>query len=174
MLAREEVHRIIARNHGFDYRDQDAFEDLDTVQQAEMMGKIFDAMNMFLGTVGLVTLALGAIGVINIMLVAVSERTREIGLRKALGATNRSILFQFFMEGVLLTLLSGLIGMGLAGGLMALLGKLQSPGNFDPPKLVPGSAILAIGCLTLAGVVAGLYPARKAAMLPPVEALRQE
>ena len=174
MLAREEVHRIIARNHGFDYRDQDAFEDLDTVQQAEMMGKIFDAMNMFLGTVGLVTLALGAIGVINIMLVAVSERTREIGLRKALGATNRSILFQFFLEGVLLTLLSGLIGMGLAGGLMALLGTQQSPGNFDPPKLVPASAILAIGCLTLAGVVAGLYPARKAAMLPPVEALRQE
>jgi putative ABC transport system permease protein len=174
MLAREEVHKIIARNHGFDYRDEDAFENLDTVEQAEMMGKIFDAMNMFLGTVGLVTLALGAIGVINIMLVAVSERTREIGLRKALGATNRSILFQFFMEGVLLTLLSGLIGMGLAGGLMALLGTQQSPGNFDPPKLVPASAILAIGCLTLAGVVAGLYPARKAAMLPPVEALRQE
>jgi putative ABC transport system permease protein len=174
MLAREEVHKIIARNHGFDYRDEDAFENLDTVQQAEMMGKIFDAMNLFLGTVGLVTLGLGAIGVINIMLVAVSERTREIGLRKALGATNRSILFQFFMEGTLLTFLSGMIGMGLAGGLMAILGTQQSPGNFDPPKLVPASAILAIGCLTLAGVVAGLYPARKAAMLPPVEALRQE
>ncbi len=174
MVAREEVHKIIARNHGFDYRDEDAFENLDTVQQAEMMGKIFDAMNMFLGTVGLVTLALGAIGVINIMLVAVSERTREIGLRKALGATNRSILLQFFLEGILLTFLSGLIGLGLAGGLMALLGTQPSPGNFDPPKLVPASAILAIGCLTLAGVVAGLYPARKAAMLPPVEALRQE
>ncbi len=174
LLAREDVHKIIARNHGFDYRDEDAFENLDTVEQAEMMGKIFDAMNMFLGTVGLVTLALGAIGVINIMLVAVSERTREIGLRKALGATNRSILVQFFLEGILLTLLSGLIGMGLAGALMALLGTQQGPGNFDPPKLVPASAILAIGCLTLAGVVAGLYPARKAAMLPPVEALRQE
>jgi putative ABC transport system permease protein len=174
MLAREDVHKIIARNHRFDYRDEDAFEDLDTVQQAEMMGKIFDAMNMFLGTVGLVTLALGAIGVINIMLVAVSERTREIGLRKALGATNRSILAQFFLEGILLTFLSGLIGMGLAGALMALLGAQPGPGNFDPPKLVPTSSLLAIGCLTLAGVVAGLYPARKAAMLPPVEALRQE
>jgi putative ABC transport system permease protein len=174
LLAREEVHKVIARNHAFDYRDQDAFENLDTVEQAEMMGKIFDAMNLFLGTVGLVTLVLGAIGVINIMLVAVSERTREIGLRKALGATNRSILFQFFLEGILLTLLSGLIGMGLAGALMALLGTQQGPGGFDPPKLVPASAILAIGCLTMAGVVAGLYPARKAAMLPPVEALRQE
>jgi putative ABC transport system permease protein len=174
MLAKGEVHKIIARNHGFDYRNEDAFEDLDTVEQAEMIGKIFDAMNMFLGTVGLVTLTLGAIGVINIMLVAVSERTREIGLRKALGATNRSILVQFFLEGILLTSFSGLIGMGLAGALMALLGTQQGPGGFDPPKLVPASAILAIGSLTLAGVVAGLYPARKAAMLQPVDALRQE
>ena len=122
----------------------------------------------------MVTLALGAIGVINIMLVAVSERTHEIGLRKALGATKRSILFHFFLEGLLLTLGSGLIGMGLATGLMAMMGTVHGPGGFDPPKLVPMSAMLAIGSLTLAGVLAGLYPARKAAMLQPVEALRQE
>lgn len=174
LLAKEDVRKIVARNHGFDYRDEDAFEDLDTVEQAQMMGKIFDAMNVFLGTVGMVTLGLGAIGVINIMLVAVSERTREIGLRKALGATNHSILVQFFLEGILLTFLSGLIGMGMASALMALLGTQQGPGGFDPPKLVPTSAILAIGSLMLAGVAAGLYPARKAAMLQPVEALRQE
>jgi putative ABC transport system permease protein len=174
VLAQDDVHKIVARNHEFDASDENAFDGWDSIQESKMVGTIFDVMNMFLGTVGMVTLALGAIGVINIMLVAVSERTHEIGLRKALGATNRSILFHFFLEGLLLTLGSGLIGMGLAGGFMATFGNVHGPGGFDPPKLVPMSAVLAIGSLTLAGVIAGLYPARKAAMLQPVEALRQE
>jgi len=131
-------------------------------------------MNMFLGSVGLVTLALGAIGIINIMLVSVTERTREIGLRKALGATNRSILFQFFMEGIILTAVSGGIGMGAAAALMAALGTLPSPPGFDTPKLVASSATLAIASLSIAGIVAGIYPARKAAMLTPVDALRAD
>ena len=174
LLAEEDVHKIIARNHEFDVSDENAFDGWDTIQESKMVGTIFDVMNMFLGAVGMVTLALGAIGVINIMLVAVSERTHEIGLRKALGATNRSILLHFFLEGLLLTLGSGVIGMGLAAGLMAGLGTIRGPGGFDPPKLVPMTALLAICSLTVAGVVAGLYPARKAAMLQPVEALRQE
>jgi putative ABC transport system permease protein len=174
LVAQQDVHKIVARNHGFDASDENAFDGWDTIQESKMVGTIFDVMNMFLGTVGMVTLALGAIGVINIMLVAVSERTHEIGLRKALGATKRSILFHFFLEGLLLTLGSGVIGMAFAMVLMAAMGTVQGPGGFDPPKLVPMSALLAIGSLTLAGVVAGLYPARKAAMLQPVEALRQE
>ncbi len=173
-LALGEVHQIIGRNHEFDASDQNAFDEWDSIEESKMVGTIFDVMNMFLGAVGMVTLALGAIGVINIMLVAVTERTHEIGLRKALGATNRNILFHFFLEGLVLTLGSGLIGMLLAAGLMVMMAGVQGPQGFDPPKLVPMSAILAIGSLTLAGVVAGLYPARKAAMLPPVEALRQE
>jgi putative ABC transport system permease protein len=173
-VAKTEVHKIIARNHGFDYTLPEAFDEWDTIKTVDQVGKIFDAMNLFLGSVGLVTLALGAIGIINIMLVAVADRTREIGLRKALGATNRSIMFQFFIEGAFLTLLSGGLGMGGAAALMAALSTLPQPPGFDTPKLVPTTAALAIGSLAFAGVVAGLYPARKAATLQPVDALRKE
>ena len=172
--AKEEVHKVIARNHGFDYTNPDAFDEWDTIRSVDAIGKIFDAMNMFLGSVGLVTLGLGAIGIINIMLVSVADRTREIGLRKALGATRRSILFQFFAEGAFLTLLSGGVGLGFAAAVMALLGRLPQPQGFDTPRLVPWTAILAIGSLSVSGVIAGLYPARKAALLEPVEALRRE
>lgn len=171
--AQQEVHRVIARNHGFDPNNPDSFDEWDTIQTVDQIGKIFDAMNSFLGSVGLVTLALGAIGIINIMLVAVADRTREIGLRKAVGATNRSIMFQFFVEGAFLTLLSGGIGIAGAALIMHLLSGVEM-GNFDPPKLVPSTAALAVISLALAGVAAGLYPARRAAMLEPVEALRKE
>ena len=173
-VAQQEVHKVIGRNHGFNYLDPDAFDEWDSIKTADSIGKIFDAMNAFLGTVGLVTLGLGAIGIINIMLVAVADRTREIGLRKALGATNNSIMFQFFIEGAFLTLMSGMIGMGGAAALMAALATLPQPPGFDTPRLVPMTAAVAIGSLAIAGVVAGLYPARKAAVLQPVEALRKE
>jgi putative ABC transport system permease protein len=173
--AKDELHRIVARNHGgFDPRGKDIWEEWDTVKNQKTMAKIFSSMDWFLGGVGLVTLGLGAIGIINIMLVAVSERTREIGLRKALGATRRNILFQFFLEGAFLTLLSGAAGVGGAVFLMHLLSGVRLPQGFDSPKIVPVSAVGAVLSLALAGMVAGLYPARKAAMLEPVEALRQE
>jgi putative ABC transport system permease protein len=173
-FARQQLHKIIGRNHQFDWTNRDAFDEWDSIQTYDMIGKIFDAMDMFLGTVGLVTLALGAIGIINIMLVAVAERTPEIGLRKALGATNRSVMFQFFAEGAFLTVLSGGIGLAAAAALCAMLGTLPSPPGWDTPKIVPSSAAIAIGSLALAGIVAGLYPARKAALLQPVEALRKD
>jgi putative ABC transport system permease protein len=171
--AKQEVHRVIARNHGFDPNNPDSFDEWDTIKTVDQVGKIFDAMNTFLGAVGLVTLALGAIGIVNIMLVAVADRTREIGLRKAVGATSRSIMFQFFVEGAFLTLLSGSIGIAGAAAIMKALSGVDM-GNFDPPKLVASTAALAVISLTVAGVAAGLYPARRAAMLEPVEALRKE
>ncbi|HEX3319210.1 MAG TPA: ABC transporter permease [Terriglobales bacterium] len=172
--AKEELHQIIGRRHGFDPKLTDAFEDWDTIENSRRVNKIFDAMDWFLGVVGVVTLGLGAIGIINIMLVSVTERTREIGLRKALGATYRSILTQFFVEGAFLTALSGGIGLGITVAFVSALAALPPMEGFDTPRIVPASALLAIGSLAVAGIAAGLYPARKAALLQPVEALRQE
>jgi len=170
------VHRTIAKRHDFDPSMKDAFNEWDTVKEMKMVGAIFTAMDVFLGGVGIVTLGLGAVGIVNIMLVSVTERTSEIGLRKALGATRGSILRQFFWEGLLLTAVSGAIGIAASAGLMGLLqmaltGKM--PG-WDPPRLVPWSAALAMATLILSGVAAGLYPASKAAQLDPVEALRKD
>ncbi|HZL53424.1 MAG TPA: ABC transporter permease [Terracidiphilus sp.] len=170
------AHHIIARNHGFAPSNKDAFQEWDTIQEEHMIGAIFNAMDIFLGGVGVVTLGLGAVGIINIMLVSVTERTREIGILKAIGATRSAILAQFFWEGIFLTSISGFIGIVLSGGFMFLLDHFftgKVPG-FDPPQLVPWSAALAIGSLTLCGIAAGLYPASKAAALDPIEALRKE
>jgi len=173
-LAKEEVHEIIARRHGFDPKLEDAFEDWDTIENSQKVDKIFDAMDYFLGVVGLITLGLGAIGIVNIMLVSVAERTKEIGLRKALGATHRNILTQFFVEGAFLTAFSGGIGLAISVGFVTLLAMLPAPEGFDTPRIVPLSAVAAIVSLAIAGISAGLYPARKAALMAPVEALRQE
>ncbi|HEV2115403.1 MAG TPA: ABC transporter permease [Terriglobales bacterium] len=174
VAAKQEVHEVIARRHNFSAKFEDAFEDWDTIEGSRRVGLIFDAMDSFLGAVGLVTLALGAIGIINIMLVSVSERTREIGLRKALGATQRDILMQFFLEGAFLTVLSGGTGALITYAVIKALATLPAPEGFDTPRIVPLSAVAAILALAVAGVAAGLYPASKAAKLEPVEALRQE
>ena len=168
--------RVIAERHGFDSSLTDAFNQFNTIEEERMVGAIFNAMDIFLGGVGIVTLGLGAVGIVNIMLVSVTERTREIGVLKAIGATKRSIIAQFFWEGLLLTGISGLIGIGGSAGLMWLLQQVltdKMPG-FDPPRLVPWSAALAMGSLVLCGVAAGLYPANKAAQMDPIEALRRE
>jgi putative ABC transport system permease protein len=168
--------RVIAARHGFDPSLKDAFDQFDSIQEERLIGVIFNAMDWFLGGVGIVTLGLGAVGIINIMLVSVTERTREIGVLKAIGATKRSIVAQFFWEGLLLTGISGVIGIAVSAGLMWVLQQALTnkvPG-FDPPRLVPWSAALALGSLVACGVAAGLYPANKAAQLDPVEALRRE
>src|SRR5882724_7520328 len=170
----QNVRAILARRHGFDPADQQAISMWDTSLQTLMFGRMLGHMKQFFTIVGIVTLALGGIGVMNIMLVAVKERTREIGVRKALGATTALIQRQFFLEGFFLTLLSGGSGMLLALGLCQLINLAPMPERFSGMILSWQSALLSLFTLIVIGVGTSTYPARRAAELPPVEALRFE
>ena len=172
-LARE-IRRVIAREHGFDPDDRDAVRVWDTSLETIMFDRMIQAMKDFFTIVGLVTLSLGGLGVMNIMLVAVRERTREIGIRKALGATTGDIQRQFFLEGFILTLISGLAGFLVALGLCALANLAPRPTRFDGMILTWQAGAGAVAALVIIGVITSTYPARRAAQLPPVEALRFE
>lgn len=168
------VRGILARRHDFSPADLEAASMWDTSLETLMFGRMVQRMKDFFTIVGLVTLGLGGIGVMNIMLIAVRERTREIGVRKALGATTRSIQQQFFLEGFFLTLISGSIGMLLAFGLCALVNLAPMPARFAGMVISWQSGLLSCLTLVVIGVVTSTYPARRAAELPPVEALRFE
>jgi putative ABC transport system permease protein len=169
-----EVRSILARRKGFDPDDTEAIAMWDTSLSTLMFGRMIDHMRQFFAIVGIVTLALGGIGVMNIMLIAVRDRTREIGVRKALGATTRLIQRQFFLEGLFLTALSGGLGFVIGVGLCWLVNLAPLPDRFAGMILTPGSALLAIGTLALVGILTSTLPARRAAQLPPTEALRYE
>ena len=169
-----EIRRILGPLHRFDVEDRNAVSVWDTTLETLMFGRMIQTMKDFFRAVGFVTLALGGIGVMNIMLVAVRERTREIGVRKALGATTRHVQRQFFLEGFLLTMFSGAIGFAVALALCAGVNQLPLPPRFQGMVLTWQSGLWAVAILTLVGVITSTYPARRAAQLPPVEALRFE
>jgi len=170
----QNVRAILARRHGFDPADTQAIAMWDTSLQTLMFGRMVGHMKQFFTIVGIVTLLLGGIGVMNIMLVAVKERTREIGVRKALGATTAAIQRQFFLEGLFLTLLSGGAGMLVALGLCRLVNLAPMPDRFSGMILSWQSGLVALATLVTIGIATSTYPARRAAELPPVEALRFE
>jgi putative ABC transport system permease protein len=170
----DEVRTIIGKRHGFERQDREALSIWNTALESVLFHNIIKAMNEFFTSVSIITLALGGIGVMNIMLIAVKERTKEIGVRKALGATHGSIQWQFFGEGFALTLLSGLLGLLGALCLSSLINLLPLPARFAGMIITWQIAAFAIGTLVVIGVVASVYPARRAAELPPVEALRFE
>jgi putative ABC transport system permease protein len=169
-----EVRRVLSRRHDFDPADRDAILMWDTSVESLMFERMVQTMKQFFSIVGIVTLALGGLGVMNIMLVAVRERTREIGVRKALGATTSQIQRQFFLEGFFLTMLSGVAGFALALGICALVNLLPMPPRFQGMILTWQAGAGAVLTLVFIGVVTSTYPARRAALLPPVEALRYE
>ena len=166
------VRGILARRHGFDPVDKQAIAMWDTSLNTLMFGRMISHMKQFFTIVGIVTLALGGIGVMNIMLVAVKERTREIGVRKALGATTGHIQRQFFLEGFFLTMLSGGAGMLVALGLCWLVNLAPMPDRFSGMVLSWQAGVFSLLTLVAIGIVTSTYPARRAAELPPVEALR--
>ncbi|MEK8026480.1 ABC transporter permease [Pseudaquabacterium rugosum] len=150
--------------------DDDNFNVLDTQQLAQTLSGTTEILTALLGAVAAVSLLVGGIGIMNIMLVSVTERTREIGIRLAIGALEREVLLQFLVEAVVLAALGGLIGLALAAGAGMLLGQLMGlPYLFDP-----GINILAFLFSAGIGIVFGYFPARRAARLDPIDALRHE
>jgi putative ABC transport system permease protein len=169
-----EIRGILARHKGFDPEDREAIAMWDTSLSTLMFGRMIGHMRQFFLVVGFVTLALGGVGVMNIMLIAVKDRTREIGVRKALGATTRAVERQFFLEGFFLTALAGGAGLAVGLGLCALVNRAPLPARFAGMIVTPRIAATAVVTLVVVGVAAALLPARRAAELPPTEALRYE
>lgn len=174
LACEHEVRVALARMHRYDPNDKEACPIWDTVKEAQAFKTMTDGMKLFLGAVGIVTLLLGGIGVMNVMLVAVRERTREIGVRKAIGAPSSVILRQFFVEALIIALLSGGIGLGVAFGFCALVNLLPMPAFFAGLNPSWSSGLTAAGLLGAIAVGAALYPARRAASIDPIEALRYE
>jgi len=172
--CKAQVARTLGRIHNFDPLDKEAVPIWDTVEGAKAFEKLMDAMKYFLGAVGCTTLLLGGIGVMNVMMVAVRERTREIGVRKAVGATGRALLGQFFVETLIIVFLSGGIGMGLAYGLCGLVNLIPMPPFFGGLLPTWQSAVLSSSLLGTVAILSALYPARRAATVDPIEALRYE
>ncbi|MCS6773761.1 MAG: ABC transporter permease [Thermoflexales bacterium] len=161
---------VLREQHRLRPDQEDDFSIISQAELIETFGAVTSVLTIFLGAIAAISLLVGGIGVMNIMLVSVTERTREIGLRKAIGATSSAILSQFLIEAVVLSMIGGVIGVAIGIG-----GALSISNFVDFQAVVqPGAVLLAVGFSAAVGLFFGIYPARRASLLNPIEALRYE
>jgi len=169
-----EITSILRTRHYISAGASDDFQITDMRETLASMQTTLATFSIFMGAVGAISLLVGGIGIMNIMLVSVTERTREIGIRKAIGAKRRDILLQFLIEAAALSLTGGLIGLGLAVLGAHLMGNINMGNSTVTPEISGTIVIVALGVSIGTGLISGTYPAFRAARLDPIDSLRHE
>ncbi|MDX1600323.1 MAG: ABC transporter permease [Anaerolineales bacterium] len=169
--ATEQIRQVLRQRHGLTPEDEDDFTVISQTDILSSAGSVLSALTVFLGAIAAISLLVGGIGIMNIMLVSVTERTREIGLRKAVGARRRDILLQFLVESVVLAVAGGALGIVLGAAGSRLIGIVEPS---IQPTVSLGAVSLATGFSAAVGLFFGIYPATRAASLDPIDALRYE
>ncbi len=176
--VKEDVYKALAAKHKFDPKDTQALSTWDTIEDEEIFGKIFLGIQIFMGIIGGLTLLVAGVGVTNIMYVSAKKRTKEIGIKMALGAKKRYVLFQFVSEALMIAFIGGAVGILLSFLTVSLFKALPLKGDVADlmahPVISADIMFLTAIILGVIGFLAGVFPARKAASLKPVEALRYE
>jgi putative ABC transport system permease protein len=173
--AEQEITDILRDLHGLREGESDDFRVISVESVARQVTQVLGIIQLVLAGIAGISLLVGGIGIMNIMLVSVTERIREIGLRKAIGAKRRDILTQFLIESATLSFCGGAVGVGLGWIIVKIMSVVATNAGFAFAAMLPGDAIvLAVGVAILIGLVSGLYPAIRAARLDPIESLRHE